>query len=335
MVDLDFAPPPPPKFLSEKSDKEFKESKDKPIEKELVKEIPAVESEKKEGFFSKVFKKKETETVGKSVEQPIGEAEKKLNLEDVRAKYNIPSKEEKIEKKAVDVKKWDNGDIVEEYQEPTSKSPRWDTPVHKADHIHGEISSEEEIDVSKMPQRKSHRKMGERMTGVKIKGKRRSPVNKAIDDYFKKVEREQLLIQKELERIVTHPKKSLKKKSKEYLIHHNEKLIKSMKQLLATIKTIDDVKFQKSVQGNKKAFQKWISGILELEKKAENKRNQIMQKKIIQMFKVYRDGLNKDLDDKKYSISEQKKNADKQIKQAEDERTNIGTQKEKRKILLT
>jgi len=138
-----------------------------------------------------------------------------------------------------------------------------------------------------------------------------------IAQYFKNVEFEQELIKKELEKIVADPKKALKKKPNNYLIHHNERLIKSMKHLLAAVKSIEDVKSEKSLQGNKKKFENWINKILVLEKKAEQQRNFVLQKKIGELFEAYAEGLNKDIFDKKYELSNDKRESDAMIKRAQ------------------
>lgn len=197
-------------------------------------------------------------------------------------------------------------------QKSVSLEPKTQTKVIRRDFI----------DTSKIPVRKSH-KIKE-VIAPKRRKQRRTMIDKTIEQYFKTVEKEQDLIQKELERIVARPKTGLTKSSEKYIIHHNEKLIKSMKHLLTVIQSIDDIKFQKSVQANKKAFETWVKRILEKEKNAEMQRNTLLKKDLIKLFKDYAAGLNKDVDDKKYELSELKRNADVKMKEALkfEERTN-------------
>jgi len=213
-------------------------------------------------------------------------------------------------------------DGLSEKIEPISE-PIKETPIEELDDIaplpEKTVSNKpsrrkDVIDMTKIPVKKTHKKKVSPAPERVIK--RRNAVDKAINEYFKSVEKEQKIIEKELQQIVNNPKKGIKKSTEKYLIHHNEKLIRTMKHLLAAIKTIDDVKFERKVQANKKDFQKWINSILEKEKKAELQRNKILKTEVIKLFKEYSQGLNRDMDDKRYELSDLKKDADKRLMDA-------------------
>lgn len=331
---VDIAPPPPPQFSK---DETVTDSSSKKTEKvDSSKNVP-----KKSGFFKKMFGKKEL-LVSEEPKQPAMPPEEfELDLEKIRDDFRIPKKEERSKEKPVKAKKekkklkepkvknkssksatWTEGDIVEEIHKPKVKGPRWDVEepvaikskvVSKTKTIKPKMknvkSSVKKVKVVKHPKEVSVNAPSikkEKLVMKKVKlPKMRTAVDRVIEQYFKSVEREQQLIQKELENIVVHPKKALQKGPNEYIIHHNEKLIKSMKNLLAAIKSIDHEKFDKRVSANKKDFQKWVTKILQDEKKAEEQRNKILKQKMKELMKKYGEGINKDIQDKKYELNSQ------------------------------
>ncbi|MBC8495590.1 hypothetical protein H8D36_05525 [archaeon] len=268
--------------------------------------------------------------------------EEKPHLQKLKNKGLPPAPEIKEPVKSAN---WDEGDILEEMHKPKEEGPRWD--VEEPDHIKApkkisvkktskkiikkpikkitkvaaikkSVKKVSAKSVVKKPLKKvtpkklivKKKKIVVKKTVIKkpkLKKPKKGNVDKVIDEYFKSVEREQKLIQKELEQIVVHPKKALKKTSNDYIIHHNEKLIKSMKELLAAIKTIDNEKFDKNVQSNKKAFSAWVKKILDSEKSAELQRNKILKQKMKEILKEYGLGINRDIVDKKYELDSQKK----------------------------
>lgn len=280
MAKLDIAPPAPPKITAKNNSVKTEEEVAKP-------------SEKKKGFFSNIFSattiKKEVEKIKEKVEEEV------VDLEKLRSKFHIPSKEEKQANKKI--KKvddnWTGGDIVEELQTTKKTGPRWD------------VEDPKHLKVKKTKKTKSK--------AVKKASKPRGlgKVDKVINQYFKTVEKEQKMLERELKDIIVHPKEALKKKQ-EYMIHHHEKMIKTMKQLLAAINTIDEVEFNRKVNKNKKAFTEWVKVILAKEKKAELQRNKILKQNMREMLKEYGAGLNKDINDKKYELDSRKKKLDAQ-----------------------
>ncbi|MBC8501471.1 MAG: hypothetical protein ISS25_04120 [Nanoarchaeota archaeon] len=336
MVDLDIAPPPPPKFFKEKKKKE------EPLPSVEEKQKVHEDAPKKKGFLKKLFAKKEISKISK---KEVPKPEEEFDLEKIRSDFGIPAKEEKKEvppekpTKKEKPKGWDHGDIIDEFHKPKEKGPRWD--VEEPDHL--KEPSKPKVSAPKKPKKKVAVRKPVKKVAVKkpikkvapkkvVKPKKpvvvkkqvvkkaklkKSKIDKVVEKYFKSVEREQQLIQKELDEIVVHPKKALKKGPTEYIIHHNEKLINSMKELMAAIKNIDDEKFETRVQANKKAFYNWVKGILEKEKKAEQQRNQILKQKVKELLKEYGNGINKDIIDKKYELDAEKKDADKRTKKAE------------------
>lgn len=362
MAHLDIAPPPPPKFLNDKEER----NPDTSIEDKEKKVVNG--SEKKKGLFGGIFGKKKTDT---SEVKELSDHEE-LNLEKLRQDFGIPTREEKPHlqtpkknnlplppapeiKEPVKSASWDEGDILEEMHKPKEEGPRWDVeepnhikapkkvsvkktskkivkkPIKKITKIAVIKKSVKKVSakpVVKKPLKKvtpkklvvKKKKIVVKKTVIKkpkLKKPKKGSVDKVIDEYFKSVEREQKLIQKELEQIVVHPKKALKKTSNDYVIHHNEKLIKSMKELLAAIKTIDNEKFDKNVQSNKKAFSAWVKKILDSEKSAELQRNKILKQKMKEILKEYGLGINKDIVDKKYELDSQKKTLEHKEKHVE------------------
>jgi hypothetical protein len=93
---------------------------------------------------------------------------------------------------------------------------------------------------------------------------------------------------------------------------------------MAAIKNIDDEKFKRKVETNKKAFYNWVKAILEKEKQAEKQRNDLLKKKMIQMLKEYSKGIEKDITDKKYELSMRKKEADDALKNLKKQEEKIG-----------
>ncbi len=303
--------PPIPDFESNLSS----ESEDKLLE-ELETNSPKpvgdeIEPSNKKGKgFLGLFSKKRKKVLSLS--------EDDLDLDKIRAQYNVPAdKSNSVSKKNHKVN-WlgDNDDLSSSVDSTGWADEDPDKLVVKS--VSNKDSKKptkrvSEVDVSKIPSKKSIYKTKKPSSYKKV---RRGPVNHAIQKYFDQVEKEQRFIERELKAIVRDPSKALKKTPNNYMIHHNEKLVKSMKQLLATVKSIEKVKFERSVRDNKRDFEKWVKKILDLEKKAENNRNILMQKKMIELFSVYRDGLLKDLEDKKYDLSDQQGVLDKREKVA-------------------
>jgi len=325
MSNIGIAPPPPPKLSINKvensSKKEKLVEKEKPVKKELLSEFPKVEQKnnqpKKDGLFKRMFSKTEEEP------HPLKDEEGEFDLEKLREQFKIPEEKEvkktpvqknkKTKESKLETLDWTGGDIVDEMHNPKEDGHRWD--AEDLDHIG--------MPIPPLPIKKQVKKTAKKVAVKKPVSKkvpktiisRKSKVDKVIDEYFKTVEKEQKMIQKELDMIVVHPKKALKKGTKNYMIHHHEKLIKSMKELLAAINSIEDEQFKRSVQANKKSFYNWVKGILEKEKKAEIQRNKILKQNIKEVLKEYSDGLNKDIFDKKYELDAEKKASDRKLKE--------------------
>lgn len=271
------------------------------------------------------------------VEKP-SKPKKESQKEKVKAKpkEEVVEKEKPIDEKYVPISEefsdidWTGGDLVDEIHDPKEVSS-WDSdePVH----IEKILKSKPAKPKVSKPKVKTVKKLIPRVTKkVKVKQvkkvmpvrktmprkiTRTGKVDRVIEEYFKSVEQEQKLIQKELDMIVVHPKKALQKGPTEYIVHHNEKLIRSMKELLAALKSIEDEEFTRNVGANKKKFYSWVRGILENEKKAEQQRNKLLKQKMKEMFKEYGAGINKDVVDKKYELSSQKKENDRKFKQVQ------------------
>ncbi|MFH1770304.1 MAG: hypothetical protein ABH828_01985 [archaeon] len=253
----------------------------------------------------------------------------------VRAKLKQPKKEKFSKKKPIDESyvprpeevddiDWTGGDIVDEIHD-SKEASGWDTEEPaKIEKILKVKPKKVKVSVKKVAVKKATPKISKK---IKVMSKVVKPkpvkriiktgkVDKVIEEYFKSVEQEQKIIQKELDMIVVHPRKALQKSPSEYIIHHNEKLIKSMKELLAALKSISDEEFTRNVGSNKKKFYAWVKGILENEKKAEDQRNKLLKQKMKEMFKEYGAGINKDIQDKKYELNHLKKENDHKFKQA-------------------
>ena len=285
----------------------------------------------KKGFFKRIFSRGDSNSSSDTNKESddVDDLDD-LDLDKIRAQYKIP-KPGNLDWTSAD-------DENKPVQKP--KEARWD--VENPEHLSEPVSiksnklskpstpkkekkSRKDVDFDKIPIKKSNAKPKK----AKSTHKRRGPVNKAIDKYFTQVEREQRKIELELKRIVKDPKKSLKKKPNDYIIHHNEKLVRSMKQLLVTVQSIEKEKFNRAVSNNKRDFQNWVKKILDLEKKAEAQRNKLMQKKVIELFKTYTVGLNKDLIDKKYELSEEKNDAETRMAAAKVFETKLKEHKKK------
>ncbi len=333
-----------------KRELEKKEEKELLSKKKEAQELSI--KDKKPGFFGKLFHaKKEQDELAKPT-TPIKE-EELLDIEEIRSKLNIPSKKEKqqlkeektVSKKSNEIE-WHKGDVVEEMHKPAKRKTheRWD--VEEPKHIKKSKvkqlkpakktinwDSEDAVKVSKPSVKTKDSKVKTKKVEVKkpvlkkIKPvkpkevklvkpkKRKSKLDKVIEVYFDSVEKEQQLIQKEIENLVSHPKKVLQKTPETYLIHHNEKLIKSLKDLLDAISEIDNEKFTRKVGQNKKAFMDWIKGILEKEKKAESQRNKIFKQKLKETLKEYSKGIKSDISDKKKELDAEKKDTLRKLKE--------------------